>query len=111
VPRLRLALARLEAKAPARNLHQQSRGLMLIHANGAQFAPSAVMNHGSDTSRNNTPCPRCAFGHMVVLKSMLAHTSVLWFQCDRCDHLFAQSPGAIPLEAQPKDSDAIRRRA
>ena len=74
---------------------------MLIRTNGARFAPSEAVNHGSATSRDN-PCPRCAFGHMVVLKSMLAHTSVLWFQCDRCEHLFAQSPGAIPMEAEAK---------
>jgi hypothetical protein len=75
---------------------------MLIRTNGARLATSSIVNHRALPRVAATPCPRCAFGHMVLLKSMLAHTSVLWFQCDRCEHLFAQSPGAIPMEAEAK---------
>jgi hypothetical protein len=45
------------------------------------------------------PGPACAFGQFARLTSMLAHTSVRWLQCDRCDHLFTQPAEAslIPL--------------
>ncbi len=51
---------------------------------------------------DTSPCPRCSLGQVALLKSMLAHTSLLWFQCDHCGHLFTLPPlSAMQADATP----------
>jgi rubredoxin len=59
---------------------------------------------------DTSSCPRCALGQVALLKSMLAHTSLLWFQCDHCGHLFTLPPSAMQIDATPK-ADARAARA
>jgi hypothetical protein len=59
---------------------------------------------------DTSPCPRCSLGHVVLLRSMLAHTSLLWFQCDHCGHLFTLPPSAMQIDAASKAERDQRQR-
>jgi transposase-like protein len=54
--------------------------------------------HGSEDRDEMEICPRCHRKRVVHLRSMARHSTLDWFKCDGCEHVFTREPaGREPI--------------
>lgn len=79
---------------------------------GTSIAESSAMadrfTHALEDRDDMEICPRCHRKRVVHLRSMARHSTLEWFKCDGCEHLFTREPvgreAVVPGVAEPKSA-------
>jgi hypothetical protein len=68
---------------------------------------SFAIAHMFESHRSTRECPRCRRDRAQFLRSMRKHSSLDWFKCDVCEHLFSDDgsssgEGLASLDKKPQ---------
>jgi len=69
---------------------------------GTAIAP-VEFNHMFESLNPTRECPRCRRDRAHYLRSMRKHSTLDWFKCDVCDHIFSDAGPNAPYATRALD--------